>query len=315
MTPPLLEANGIVKQFTAAGPPAVADVNLRVMSGMSLGVVGESGSGKSTLSRILAGSLRPDAGHVRVLGRDWVDVHRENPLRRTVQMIFQDPYGALPPWLTAGSIVAEAIRNWETVTRRQAMDQARHLLEQVGLGHLEWRRYPRELSGGQCQRIGIARALACKPSVLIADEPTSALDVSVQAQILNLLVSLKESQDLALVLVSHDLSVVHFVTQEAIVMYRGRVVERGRTEDLFLGARHPYTRLLIASSKAEAVCASSVQNDVPDRHPCVFAMRCPELQSDCQELSPDAPTKEGEWRTECVRPFVSGSSTSAGVTG
>jgi peptide/nickel transport system ATP-binding protein len=243
----VIEASACGYEFRAGAPPAVADVSLAVRGAESVGVVGESGSGKTTLGRLLVGALHPTRGTVLVEGRPWAAIGRRDPRRRRVQMIFQDPYGSLNPWRTPVDAVAEVIRVWDRLPARRAQARAEDLLAEVGLAEDAMRRRPRKLSGGQCQRVGIARALAADPEVLVADEPTSSLDVSVQAQILNLLRRLRERRGLALVLISHDLSVVRYATDRAIVMYGGRVVEEGRTAELLSAPSHDYTRSLVAA--------------------------------------------------------------------
>ena len=200
-------------------------------------------------------------------------------------MIFQDPYASLNPRLTPRDAVAEVLQVWERRPRRAALRDAAGLLAEVGLSGDVVDRRPLRLSGGQRQRVGIARALACEPTVLVADEPTSSLDVSVQAQILNLLADLRESRGLALVLVSHDLSVVRHMTEEALVMYAGRIVERGRTEDVFDAPRHPYSRVLIDSIPERQGQSRLVRNEV-DAAGCVFAPRCPRMAPPCLDRQP-----------------------------
>lgn len=247
MSEPLLRARKAGLSYSADLPPAVSDVDLEILPGEAVGIVGESGSGKTSLARILVGMRPPTSGAVEVGGRSWADVKGTDPLRRTVQMIFQDPFAALNPWMTARQMVAEVIQHWDGVNRQEASTRAAAILGEAGLASEAMDRKPGELSGGQCQRIGIARALACEPAVLIADEPTSALDVSVQAQILNLLVSLRASRNLAIVLISHDLSVVRYLTDRTLVMYRTRVVESGPTARLMDHPEHAYTKGLIGA--------------------------------------------------------------------
>jgi peptide/nickel transport system ATP-binding protein len=230
-----------------SGAPVLRNINLTVPQGAAIGIVGESGSGKTTLGSLLVGMLRPSSGTVTVRGQSWKSVKRRSPLRRDVQMVFQNPYTALNPRFTALHTVAEVYQYWDECTRSEAMERARDLLGRVGVSGQALDKRPRDLSGGQCQRIGIARALAANPSVIVADEPTSALDVSVQAQILNLLGDLREEQGVGLVLISHDLNVVSYLTETAIVMERGEVVEEGSTADLLEHPSHPYTQALIAS--------------------------------------------------------------------
>jgi ABC-type glutathione transport system ATPase component len=237
------------------GELAVADASFSVQPRMSIGIVGESGSGKSTLARLLAGVIAPTAGQVTVNERAWSHVRRGDDLRRQVQMIFQDPYAALNPYLSVVSTVTEAVQVCRALPRRDARSAAIELLQSVGIGSDLSSARPRRLSGGQCQRVSIARALAASPAVIIADEPTSALDVSVQAQILNLLLSLRASSDMSLVLVSHDLSVISHLTDHVIVMYQGRIVEQGRTFEVIANPSHPYTRRLMAARPGAAIPA------------------------------------------------------------
>jgi ABC-type glutathione transport system ATPase component len=256
--PPLLQAVDASCTFPGQIRPAVNAVSLAVGPADAIGVVGESGSGKTTLGRMLVGAQAPDAGRVEVAGRPWSSVGRADPLRRKVQMVFQNPYGALNPWFSARKTVREVFQVTQGLRRREADARAVELLGEVGLAGDALDRRPAHLSGGQCQRVGIARALACDPDVLVADEPTSALDVSVQAQILNLLQALRERRGIALVLISHDLGVVQHMTEQAVVMYRGDVVEQGPTERVFLRPEHDYTRRLIASIPGGEVTGSPV---------------------------------------------------------
>ncbi|HUX72055.1 MAG TPA: ABC transporter ATP-binding protein [Cellulomonadaceae bacterium] len=243
----LLEVVDAEFRYARGLRPAATAINLEVRAGDAVGIVGESGSGKTTVGRGLVGSLHPTAGAVLVQGRPWKGVRRRDPVRRVVQMVFQDPYASLNPMLSAQATVAEVIRVWEGVRPDAAAARAEEVLAEVGLTGEVTRRRPAGLSGGQRQRVGIARALACGPQVLVADEPTSALDVSVQANVLNLLLDLRISRGLALVLISHDLSVVDYLTERAMVMYQGEVVESGPTRSLLSDPQHSYTRELIDS--------------------------------------------------------------------
>ncbi len=245
---PLVSATGVDLAYGSA-PPVVRGATLEVFHGDAIGIAGESGSGKSTLSRALMGELLPVKGSVLVKGRPWSEVRRRDPERLVAQMVYQDPYSALNPYLTARQVVAEALGVTRGVPRRLRAAAARDLLLSVGLPEAAVDSRPGRLSGGQRQRIVIARALACEPEVLIADEPTSALDVSVQAQILNLLLDLRESRGLALVVVSHDLAVLRYLTESCLVMYRGEVVETGSTADIFDRPRHEYTRKLVRARR------------------------------------------------------------------
>jgi oligopeptide/dipeptide ABC transporter ATP-binding protein len=278
---PLLSARGVDFRYRGARNLALHDVGLDVDAGEAVGIVGESGSGKTTLGRLLAGALLPSRGTVEAEGRRWSDVRRKDSARRHVQMIFQDPYGALNPWRTPIQAVAEVLVTWNAITFRDARQRAMALLSEVGLPPDAMRRFPRELSGGQCQRVGIARALAAEPDVLVADEPTSSLDVSVQAQILNLLRDLRQQRGLALVLISHDLSVVRYATDRALVMYGGEVVEQGPTSVLLDSPKHPYTRILVDSIPGREGPAEAQPNDLDNAAGCVFARQCPMVAEDC----------------------------------
>lgn len=247
MTEPILAAQNITVTFPGASVPAVDDVTLLVHAGRSIGIVGESGSGKTTLGRVLVGLQPPTSGTVRVAGRPWESVRRSDDIRRRVQTIFQDPVASLNPRLSALEAVAEVIRVWRRRGRAEAASGASELLANVGISARESRRRPVELSGGQCQRVAIARALACEPDVVIADEPTSSLDVSVQAQILNLIRELQKVREFALVMISHDLSVIGYMTEECMVMNAGSVVESGPTNRTLSSPREKYTQRLIAS--------------------------------------------------------------------
>lgn len=282
----LLTARAATVSYPGKSEAAVREVTLDVPAGAAIGIVGESGSGKTTLGRALVGAVPLTAGAIEVQGQAWSTVRRGNPLRRSVQMIFQDPYASLNPMFTAHETVAEVCRTWDGTSRASASRRAVELLEEVGLSGSTIFRRPKRLSGGQCQRVGIARALACNPRVIVADEPTSALDASVQAQVLNLLLDLRESRGLALVLISHDLSVIEYLTTEALVMYRGCVVEQGRTQELLDEPRHPYTRALVDSIPGSQRSPQLARNDTDPSSGCVFSTRCPHMQPDCLSSQP-----------------------------
>lgn len=228
------------------GRPVVKNVSLAIPEGGAVGIVGESGSGKTTLASLLVGLLTPSAGTVTVRGLPWSGVRRRDPLRRSVQMVFQNPYSALNPRLSALQSVSE-VHRVGGASKVDALGLAEDLLARMGISGAALHKAPGNLSGGQCQRVGIARALAANPDVIVADEPTSALDVSVQAQILNLLNDLRSGQGVGLLLISHDLNVVSYLTEKAIVMHKGEVVEAGDTSELLSAPTHPYTQKLIAS--------------------------------------------------------------------
>jgi ABC-type dipeptide/oligopeptide/nickel transport system ATPase subunit len=246
----MLSANGVDFSY-GSGPQILSEIDFEVNPGEVVGLVGESGSGKSTLGRLLAGMLTPTAGE---LGRH-PDLERAD-----VQVIFQDPYSALNPVLTAQTAVAEVLRVKAGLSRGEAKRSATMLLARVGIEGEATERRPRRLSGGQCQRISIGRALAIGPAVLIADEPTSSLDVSVQAQILNLLRELQRERGLALVLISHDLDVIRYMADRTYVMHEGRIVESGATETVYRERRHPYTQRLLGGSDLRGAAANLATN-------------------------------------------------------
>jgi peptide/nickel transport system ATP-binding protein len=244
----IVSLSDVTVTFRHAKKPAVAPVSLDIRGGDSIGIVGESGSGKTTLGRMIVGALAPTGGTVLLDGVPWKMNRALGDRRRDIQMIFQDPYGSLTPWRTPRETVAEVLTRWEPQSRRSAAEKAGMLLDEVGLPLQAMDRLPAGLSGGQCQRVGIARALASDPKLIVADEPTSALDISAQAQILNLLMRLRATHGLALVLISHDLGVVKHMTEDAIVLRHGEVVEAGPAEQLFRDPQHPYTRELVAAT-------------------------------------------------------------------
>jgi ABC-type oligopeptide transport system ATPase subunit len=254
----MLRVTGLRKEFHIGGGfagigrrsfTAVDDVDFDLAAGRTLGVVGESGSGKSTLARCIVRLVEPTAGAVELEGRDILSLRGGalKQFRRTVQIVFQDPYGSLNPRLTVGDALDEPLRVHRLGNVAERQERVSHLLRTVGLSEDHRYRYPHEFSGGQRQRIGIARALAVSPRLLIADEPVSALDVSVQAQVLNLLVKLKESLGLTMIFIAHDLAVVEHVADEILVMRGGRVVERGETSRLIQNPQEQYTKALLAA--------------------------------------------------------------------
>ena len=298
---PLLEARGLCRQFTVRRglftPPrtlhAVNGVDLTVEKGEVLAIVGESGCGKSTLARILLGLLAPTAGEVRIGGTPLATLDRKARARH-VQPVFQDPYGSLNPQRTVAGIVAFPldVHGMGTVgeRRRRALD----VLDQVGLPARFADRYPRELSGGQRQRVAIARALVMTPEIIVCDEPTSALDVSVQSQILNLLMDLRGALNLTYVFISHNLGVVEHIASRVAVMYLGQIVEIGPTDRIFTAPQHPYTQALLAS-----VLTPEPGAGVPETHlglafpdplapppGCTFHPRCPQRFDPCDRLAP-----------------------------
>ena len=254
---PALELRGIGKTFMLKGRAglfpkpiahqAVRNVNLTLAPNSILGLVGESGSGKTTTGMMALRLLEPTTGQIFVGGTDitTMDHSALKPYRRKMQVIFQDSYSALDPMMTLAQIVAEPLHIHGLGSLADQYEQSLGWLDRVGLGRAYANRYSHELSGGQRQRVAIARALILRPEVLVADEPTSALDVSVKAQIINLLLDLQRDLGMAILFISHDLSVVRSLTTRVAVMFNGRIVEEAATEAIFAGARHPYTRTLL----------------------------------------------------------------------
>jgi ABC-type glutathione transport system ATPase component len=255
---PLLQVKDLVREYTLPReslfqPPgkvhALNGVSFSIASGRSLGIVGESGSGKSTLARLVMALDAPTSGTVELLGRNLHQLPAE-PLRharRDFQMVFQDPYGSLDPRQTVQRIVTEPLQAQGETSRAAQREQAGHVLAQVGLRANDLGKYPHEFSGGQRQRIAIARALITRPRLIVADEPVSALDVSVQAQVLNLMQDLQQEFGITYMLISHDLAVVNHLCDEVVVLYQGRIVERGSPAELFRNAQHPYTQSLVGA--------------------------------------------------------------------
>jgi peptide/nickel transport system ATP-binding protein len=225
---------------------AVDGVSLRIRRGETLGLVGESGCGKSTLAKMLLGLLEPTSGNVLIHGKE-IDPRKRLALARSIQPIFQDPYSSLNPRRTVGDIVGVPLQLHKVGTDAERKKKVRDILDIVGMPERTHTQYPNQLSGGQRQRVAIARALVLRPDILVCDEPTSALDVSVQAQILNLLLDLKAEFGLTYLFISHDLGVVEHLVDRVAVMHRGKIVEQGTREQIFARPEHPYTRMLLAS--------------------------------------------------------------------
>lgn len=311
MTEPLLQVEGLVRHFPLAGGQmvrAVDGVSLTIQQGEALGLVGESGSGKSTLGKTILGLHDKTAGAVRFRGRKLPACYRRADFLRQagmMQMVFQDPDSTLNPRLTVGESLAEPL----VLLGRRSEVRARlpEWLARVGLGAEAAGRYPHEFSGGQRQRLGIARALIAEPALLICDEPVSALDVSVRAQIINLLQELRRSIGLALLFIAHDLGVVRHLCERTAVMYRGRLVEEAPTQELFTRPRHPYTRLLLDSNPppdprlARTRPPAATQTGTADPAGCAFAPRCPRAGNQCR-TAPQFKEQDGR-RLACHNPL------------
>ena len=311
----LLRVTQLAKHFVSrrrkARIRAVDGVSLALRSGETLGVVGESGCGKSTLGRTMLRLLEPTSGNIEFDGEDLLSLGPAalRARRRDMQMIFQDPFASLDPRLTIGAIVGEPLvihRIGDRTSRRQAVLE---LLETVGLEPDAIKLYPHEFSGGQRQRIGIARALALRPRLIVADEPVSALDVSIQSQILNLLVELRQRFGLSYIFISHDLAVVEHVSDTVAVMYLGRIVEVAAIEDLFARPSHPYTEALIAAvpqpDPARRAVRTVLKGELPDpENPppgCPFHPRCPKAMEVCASVTPAETNIGSESQPHSVR--------------
>jgi oligopeptide transport system ATP-binding protein len=285
---------GTAKRFARA----VDGVTLRVRRGETMGLVGESGCGKSTLGRLMLRLVEPTLGRVLFEGRDVTRLSQRElrPLRRRMQIIFQDPYSSLNPRMTVREIVGEAIRI-HRLAKTRADEEARiaQLLESVGMRPDAMNRYPHEFSGGQRQRIGIARALAVEPEFVVCDEPTASLDVSIQAQIINLLMDLQESRGLSYLLVSHDLAIVQHASHRVAVMYLGRIVEQAPVDALYAQPHHPYTRTLLEASprpdpevkRVRVPILGEVPSPIDPPSGCAFHPRCPRVvRGTCDREAP-----------------------------
>jgi peptide/nickel transport system ATP-binding protein len=280
----------------AAPVQAVSGVTLEIAAGATLGIVGESGCGKSTLGRIAVGLEKPTEGEVWLRGEPVSGMGRaeRRAARYDVQMMFQDPYAALNPRMTLARIIEEPLRAKGGMSRQQRRSIVRTLAGETGLAVGQLDRYPRELSGGQRQRVGLARALAANPALIVADEPVSALDVSVRSQILNLMTALQAEHSLSYLMVSHDLTVIHYLADHIAVMYLGKIVESGPPGELFRAPAHHYTRALIDAvpepSPGRAGPVSSIRGELPSASAppsgCRFRTRCPAAAALCAEQEP-----------------------------
>jgi oligopeptide transport system ATP-binding protein len=295
---------GVLTSRVARWVRAVDGVSFDVQASETLGLVGESGCGKSTTGRAILQLVRPTGGQVLYGGRDLVQLRGRDlrPLRRELQIVFQNPYASLDPRMTVGSIVAEPLRIHGVVRGRALDERVRSLLDMVGLDPAHARRFPHEFSGGQRQRVGIARALALEPRFIVADEPISALDVSIQAQILNLLQDLKKRLGLTLLFIAHDLAAVRHLCDRIAVMYLGKIVEIGATDDVVRQPLHPYTQALLASvpvpdpeverTRQRAGLRGDVPSPVDPPSGCRFRTRCSYAFERCAAEEPPL----AEWR-------------------
>jgi oligopeptide/dipeptide ABC transporter ATP-binding protein len=317
---PVLQVQDLAKHFPvhtglfgggSAVVKAVDGVSFDVHAGQTVAIVGESGCGKSTVARLVLRLIEPTRGTVRLEGRELVGLSpaRLRALRGQLQIVFQDPYGSLNPRMTVGDMLAEPLMLHETVPKVERRARVAELISLVGLQPESAQRYPHEFSGGQRQRLAIARALAAQPRVIVCDEPVSALDVSIQAQILNLLADLQRRFGLAYVFISHDLAVVRQIADAVAVMYLGRFVETGPAKRVFERPHHPYTRALLAAVPVPIPGARAKDNviggDVPSPLAppagCHFHTRCPHAVERCRSEVPRFESLEGGGEVACHR--------------
>jgi peptide/nickel transport system ATP-binding protein len=299
---PLVRVRNISKTFDVSAPwlnrvierkpklllKAVSDVSFEIHAGETLALVGESGCGKSTIARLLVGLYKSSTGSIEFASRPLADLDTDPKLRQRVQMIFQDPYASLNPRWRVLDIIAEPLRVHKLCEESEVRGRVESLLKQVGLTGVDADKYPHQFSGGQRQRLSIARALASEPEFLVCDEPTSALDVSVQAQVLNLMRDLQKEKKLTYLFISHNLAVVHHVSDRVGVMYLGKLVELGDKEVVFSKPQHPYTRMLLdaipdigMTGQARTPVSGEVPNPLTPPSGCTFHPRCSKANNRC----------------------------------
>jgi oligopeptide/dipeptide ABC transporter ATP-binding protein len=315
MTAPLLQVANLTKHFpvrsgvfsrVSAQVHAVDDISFDIAQGETLGLVGESGCGKSTTGKLILKLLEPTSGSVTWRGEriDGLGAGEMRKLRRELQAVFQDPYSSLNPRMRAVDIVAEPIRNFESVSREEIHERVAALLDKVGLRRDQMVKYPYEFSGGQRQRLGIARALAPKPRLIVCDEPVSALDVSVQAQVINLLMDLQQELGISYLFVAHDLAVVEHISHRIAVMYLGKIVELTDKRSLFTDPQHPYTEALLSAvpvpdprvQRQRVILSGDVPSPVNPPPGCRFHTRCPYAFDRCRIEEPKMiAVRPGHW--------------------
>jgi oligopeptide transport system ATP-binding protein len=313
--PPLLAVSNLKKHFpvrrglfgrTTGYVYAVDGVSFTVAQGETLGLVGESGCGKSTVGKTILRLIAPTAGEIvldgiRITAASEAELH---PHRRKMQVVFQDPYSSLNPRMTAGEIVGEPIFNYGLAAGKAREERVRFLFARVGLRAEHMRKYPHEFSGGQRQRLGIARALAVEPKLIVGDEPVSALDVSVQAQVINLMMDLQDAYGLSYIFIAHDLAVVEHISHRVAVMYLGKIVELTDKTSLFTTPLHPYTEALLAAvpipepkaKRRRLILAGDVPSPIRPPPGCRFHTRCPYAEEICRRVEPPMlEVRPGHW--------------------
>ncbi len=299
--PELLRVEGLKRYFPRGRRvlKAVDDVSFALQAGETLGLVGESGSGKSTLGRAILRLIEPDAGRVFFDGDDLASLDKESlrRKRRHMQIIFQDPLASLNPQMTVGQAIEDPLIVHRIGTAEERRSMVADLLDVVEIGREFIDSFPYEFSGGQQQRVGIARALALQPKFIVCDEPVSALDVSIQAQIISLLVGLRERFKLAYLFIAHDLGIIKYISDRIAVMYLGRIVQLGRKEDVFANPAHPYTKAIISSvpriprdgkqQRRYATLKGEIPSPIDLPPGCRFRSRCPSAEPECRAIEPE----------------------------
>lgn len=291
---------------------AVSDVSFNLQKGSIVGLVGESGSGKTTLGRCILRLIEPSSGSVNLEGNNLLELSNKKlrEIRKRMQIIFQDPFSSLNPRMRIKDIIAEGIKVHDKLSsENERFNRVAELMEEVGLQSDQMSRYPHEFSGGQRQRVGIARALAVNPEFIVADESVSALDVSVQAQILNLMLSLRDKHNLTILFIAHDLSVVEYLCDQVVVLYLGKVVESGNAKDVYSNPQHPYTRALMSAVPVPDPKANInreiLKGDIPSAlsppSGCVFRTRCQYADISCAQTIPNTVNINKQHSAACLK--------------